>query len=92
MIKTFRDRRTAAVWAGVQPKGVGPALAKQARKTLVRLDAARTLHDLRGTGLKLEALREDRAGQHGIRVSGQFRICFVWRDGDAYDAELVDYH
>ena len=60
--------------------------------TLGRLDAARTLHDLRGVGLRLEALREDRVGQHAVRVSGQLRISFVWRDGDAYDVELVDYY
>ena len=77
MIKSFRDRRTAEVWAGIQPKGIGPALAKQARRTLGRLDAATMLLDLRGEGLKLEALHRDRIGEYAIRVSSQFRICFV---------------
>jgi len=42
--------------------------------------------------MSLEALRRDRKGQHSIRLSGQFRICFTWRDGNASDVEIVDYH
>ena len=43
-------------------------------------------------GNRLEALTHDRQGQHSIRVNNQWRVCFVWRDGDAYDVEIVDYH
>lgn len=43
-------------------------------------------------GNRLEALRGDRAGQHSIRINDQFRICFLWRDGDAHDVEITDYH
>lgn len=92
VIKSFHDRRTASLFMGVQPKGIGPALAKQARKALDRLAVARTLADLKGRSLALEALRHDRAGQYAIRVNDQFRICFVWNEGDAYRVELVDYH
>lgn len=54
---------------------------------------AADLHDLRAPpGNRLEKLRGDRAGQHSIRINQQWRICFRWRDGDAHDVEIVDYH
>lgn len=57
------------------------------------LDAAKELHDLRvPPGNQLEALKGDRAGQHSIRINKQFRICFVWRNGNAEQVEIVDYH
>jgi proteic killer suppression protein len=57
------------------------------------LDAAAALEDLREPpGNHLEALKDDRAGQQSIRVNDQWRLCFVWRDGDAYEVEITDYH
>ncbi len=57
------------------------------------LNNARTLHDLRvPPANRLEALRDDRRGQHSIRINDQWRVCFVWKDGDAHDVEIVDYH
>ena len=57
------------------------------------LDAARNLADLRALpGNRLEPLQGRRRGQHSIRINGQFRICFQWRDGDAYEVEIADYH
>lgn len=57
------------------------------------LDNASGLSDLKAPpGNALEALRGNRRGQHSIRVNEQWRICFVWRDGDAFDVEIVDYH
>ena len=56
------------------------------------LDAATSLGDLNLPGLRLEALKGDRKGQHSIRINGQHRICFEWRDSDAYKVEIVDYH
>ena len=67
------------------------AIEKAARIRLELLDAAKSLRDLRLPGLQLEALTGDRKGQHSIRINDQYRICFVWRDGDAYDVEIVDY-
>ena len=62
-------------------------------RKLVQIDAAERLDDLRiPPGNRLEALKGDRRGQHSIRVNDQWRICFRWRDGDAYDVEIVDYH
>lgn len=57
------------------------------------IDAAGRLDDLKvPPGNRLEALKGDRAGQHSIRINDQFRVCFVWKAGDAYDVEIVDYH
>jgi proteic killer suppression protein len=75
------------------PKGFPNDLAKVARRKLRMLESATTLEDLRNPpGNRLETLVGDRTGQHSIRVNDQWRVCFVWRDGDAYDVEVVDYH
>lgn len=93
MIRSFADKRTAAVWANAMPKGFPSDLAKASRRKLRMLASAGKLEDLRHPpGNRLEVLVGDRAGQHSIRVNDQWRLCFVWRDGDAYDVEIVDYH
>lgn len=64
-----------------------------ALRKLRMLDAAARLEDLRAPpGNRLERLRGDRAGQFSIRINDQWRICFHWLEGDAYDVEIVDYH
>jgi proteic killer suppression protein len=64
-----------------------------ARRKLRMLNNARTLNDLRvPPANRLEALHGKRKGQHSIRINDQWRICFVWKDGDAHDVEIVDYH
>jgi len=68
------------------------SIEKAARIRLELLDAATSLRDLELPGLRLEALKGDRKGQHSIRINDQFRICFEWRDGDAHNVEIVDYH
>jgi len=91
VIRVFHDRRTAALFAGKLMKGVPADVAKVARRKLLRLDAARSLDDLRAfRGDRLEALRGDREGQHSLRVNDQFRLCFVWREGGAERVEFVD--
>ena len=93
MIATKRDKRVDAILAGKVPKGFPPDLMRAALKKLLMLDAARTVEALRlPPGNRLEGLSGDRAGQHSIRINQQWRICFVWRAGDAYDVEIVDYH
>ena len=93
MIKSFRDKRTVVLFAGQVPRGVGPDVVKRAKAKLTLLDAAATLDFLRSPpGNRLEALRGDRWGQHSIRVNDQWRLYFVWRDGDAHDVEFWDYH
>jgi toxin HigB-1 len=93
MIKSFRDRRTEAVFRGERPKGFPPDLVKVTRRKLAYLDAAVDLHDLRlPPGNRLEALSGDRHGWHSIRVNDQFRICFRWTPDGPADVEMADYH
>jgi toxin HigB-1 len=93
MIRTFRDKLTEALGAGKSPKRVPRDVAERAVRRLFLLDTVTRLEDLRvPPGNRLEALGGDRLGQHSIRINDQWRICFVWRDGDAYDVEFVDYH
>lgn len=78
---------------GRSPKGFPPDLVATARRKLKWLDSAASLRDLMSPpGNRLEALSGDRAGQHSIRINDQWRICFVWREGEAWDVEIVDYH
>jgi proteic killer suppression protein len=64
-----------------------------ARRKLRQLDSAAELRDLAAPpGNRLEPLYGNRKGQHSIRINDQWRICFVWRNGDAYEVEIVDYH
>lgn len=93
MIKSFADKRTAAVFAGRMPKGFPSDIASVARRKLLMIESAVVIDDLRvPPGNRLEALQGDRAGQHSIRINDQWRVCFVWRDGDAHEVEVTDYH
>ncbi len=93
MIESFRDKRAAAVFLGKSPKGFPSDLLQVARRKMRMLDAAVRLDDLKAPPSNhLEALKDDRAGQHSVRVNNKWRLCFVWRDGNAFDVEIVDYH
>lgn len=93
MIRTFADNRTLAIFDGRYVRSMHRDLQMQAREALVELNLALALNDLaRVPGNRLERLRGDRRGQYSIRVNRQWRVCFRWRDGDAEDVELVDYH
>jgi len=68
-------------------------LRSAAKKKPAMLHSAGRLEDLRiPPGNRLEQLRREREGQHSIRINDQFRVCFVWREGDAYEVEITDYH
>lgn len=74
-------------------KGLPSDLTKRVKALLIVLDSAKDLNDLRSPpGNQLEALKGDRAGQHSIRINGQWRICFVWTEHGPADVEIVDYH
>ena len=92
MIRTFRCKDTEALFDDIDlPRS--RALERVARRKLLYLNRARLLHDLRvPPGNRLEALKGKRKGQHSIRINDHWRICFVWRRGDAFDVEIVDYH
>ncbi len=92
MIRSFACRKTKALWEGKRV-AVFAAFRAQAERKLAILDAATRIDDLRGLpGNRLEALRGDRMGQHSIRINDQWRLCFLWQEGDACDVEIVDYH
>ncbi len=93
MIRSFSDKETEKVFGRQVSRRLPHDIQQRAYQKLVMLDAAPALDDLRvPPGNRLEALRGDRAGQHSIRINQQWRICFTWQDGDAYDVEITDYH
>ncbi|MGI8773457.1 MAG: type II toxin-antitoxin system RelE/ParE family toxin [Actinomycetota bacterium] len=93
MIKSFRDKDTDRLFQRQPVRKLGTRVQRVALRKLRMLDAAMRLSDLRiPPGNRLERLRGNRAGQHSIRINDQWRICFRWREGDAYDVEIVDYH
>ena len=92
MIRTFRDKEVEALFLdNVVPRFRN--IERVARRKLLYLNAAKRLEDLQvPPGNQLEALKGDRKGQHSIRVNDQWRICFTWREGEAINVEIVDYH
>ena len=92
MIKSFRSADAEALF-GDNTVPRFRAIERAARRKLLYLSQARTLQDLLAPpGNRLEALKGGRRGQHGIRINDQWRICFRWEEGHAYDVEIVDYH
>ena len=92
MIKSFRSPDAEALFQDRQVARFR-AIERPARRKLLYLGQARSLQDLLvPPGNRLEALKGDRKGQHSIRVNDQWRICFHWHEGHAYDVEIVDYH
>ncbi len=93
MILSFRDRDTEQFWQTGRGKKIPANLRRTAMRKLLIVNAASQLEDLRvPPGNRLEILHGDREGQHSIRMNDQFRVCFVWRNGNAYEVEIVDYH
>lgn len=101
MIRTFRDRATKAIFEGSHAsskdakkarKKLPTRLWKKARAKLDEIDAATSPEQLATPSNHLERLTGDRHGQYSIWINRQYRICFVWDDGDAWRVEIVDYH
>ena len=93
MIKTFADRRTQELYATGKAKRFPADVSKRVARKLEYVDLATTLEDLRSPpGNRLHELKGDRKGQFSISVNDQWRICFRFLDGDAYDVEICDYH
>ena len=93
MIKGFRDKDTEKVFQREASRRLSPNVQHVAQRKLAILDAAESLEELLvPPGNRLEKLKGDRAGRHSIRVNDQWRICFRWSKGDAYDVEITDYH
>lgn len=93
MIASFRDKETVKLWLSGRSRRLPADLQLRAFKKLAILNAAVALDNLSvPPGNHLEALRGDRAGQHSIRINEQYRVCFIWRNGNAFEVEIVDYH
>jgi len=91
MITGFKDAETEKVFNGIRSRRF-EAIASTAYRKLAFLHSAGTLHDLRSPGLHLEALRATGPASTASGSTTRYRICFVWRDGQAADVEIVDYH
>lgn len=93
MIKSFASKETEKLFNREISRKIQNSIQKIARRKLEILDAAEALQDLRiPPSNHLEKLSGDRRGKHSIRINKQWRICFEWHDGDAYNVEIVDYH
>ncbi len=93
MIRTFADTETERVFATGKSKRLPPDVLKRAIKRLTQLDAAVVVNDLRlPPSNRLETLGGNRAGQWSIRISDQWRVCFRFENGEAYEVEIIDYH
>ncbi len=95
MIRSFANTsiQSERIWNGLRSKHVPAEIQNRALRPLRMLNRAKSLDDLRNPpGNRLHALKEDRAGQHSISINTQWRPCFRFKDGNAYDVEIVDYH
>ena len=93
MIKSFHDKETEKIFNRLFSRKLPQNTQHIARRKLVILDAAPELNALRiPPGNKLESLKRERKGQYSIRINDQWRICFRWKAGDAYNVEITDYH
>jgi proteic killer suppression protein len=92
MIRSFADKDTAALFQRIRVKKF-QQIAEVALRRLVQIDSAAELRDLASPPAnRLEALRGNRRGQYSVRINDQYRVCFQWKDGDAYEVEIADYH
>lgn len=93
VIRSFKDRETEKIFGRLHSRRLPNDIQPVALRKLRMLNRSQTLQDLRvPPANRLERLTGNRTGQHSIRINNQWRICFVWRDGDAYEVEIVDYH
>jgi proteic killer suppression protein len=90
---TFADKRTHGLYVTGNSRGFPPDVVKRALRKLAQLNAVTILSDLKvPPSNRLHALGRERNGQHSISVNDQWRICFMFEDGDAYDVEICDHH
>jgi proteic killer suppression protein len=93
VIVSFANEAARAAWERRFIKGIPNDVLRTGNRKLTQLHNAKTLDDLRSPpGNRLEALVGDRKGQHSMRINDQWRVCFVWKNGHAYNVEIVDYH
>jgi len=93
VIKSFKSKEAEMIYRGRYSRRIPVDIQRIAARKLELLGAANELKSLRiPLSNRLEKLKGDRVGQHSIRINDQWRICFSWKGGDAYEVEIVDYH
>ncbi|MCP2018973.1 type II toxin-antitoxin system RelE/ParE family toxin [Qipengyuania citrea] len=93
MIQSFADPETERIWNGKRSRKLPADIQSRGLAKLLMIDAAETLEDLKlPPSNRLHELAGDRAGQHSVSINTKWRICFRWKNGNAYDVEIVDYH
>jgi len=93
MIKTFGDKETRKIWKGIRSKNLPHTIQNKARRKLRMINNSQTINDLRTPPAnRLEKLKGDYEGFLSIRINQQWRIVFEWKNGNAYDVQIVDYH
>ena len=93
MIRSFKDREIERIFGRIRSRKLPSKIQQSSLRKLRMLNRSTTLADLRvPPANRLEKLRGDRMGQYSIRINDQWRVCFTWRSGDAYNVEIVDYH
>jgi toxin HigB-1 len=93
VIRSFADKEAEKIWEGTPSRRLPGDIQSVARRKLRMLNNAATLDDLRiPPANRLEALKGNRKGQHSVRINDQWRVCFQWKSGDAFDVQIVDYH
>jgi len=93
VIRSFKSKETEVVWGGKISRKLPSKMQRSALRKLLLINSAEVLDDLRlPPGNKLEGLKGNSSGQHSIRINDQWRVCFYFKNKDAYDVEIVDYH
>ncbi|MEI8341254.1 MAG: type II toxin-antitoxin system RelE/ParE family toxin [Verrucomicrobiota bacterium] len=93
MIQSFRCKETEKIWQGAPSRKLPPDIQRTALRKLIALNQAEQLSDMRmPPSNRLEALKGNRVGRYSIRINDQWRICFIWKECDAFEVEIIDYH
>ena len=93
MIDSFKCKETKKIWGRKFSKKFPPDIQGRARRKLIAINISESINDLKiPPSNYLEALKNDRKGQYSIRINDQWRVCFEWKDGNAFNVEIVDYH
>ena len=93
MIDSFKCKESEKIWNRKFSKKFPPNIQVRARRKLIAINISESINDLRiPPSNHLETLKDDRTGQHSIRINDQWRICFEWKDGNAFNVEITDYH
>lgn len=93
MIRSFADKETEKIYNRIVSRKLPQDIQRRAYRKLLQIDLMTTVDELKSPpGNRLEKLSGNRSGQFSIRINQQWRICFEWRENDAFNVEITDYH